>query len=64
MEAYVRFAALVAVIVRIVRRRDRKRAKISSFLTRVQKKLERNYQSSGIGSGAGGQWILWMLWNR
>jgi hypothetical protein len=34
----VRFAALVAAIVRIVRRRDRARSKISAFLTGARKK--------------------------
>ena len=34
-----RFAALVAAIVRIVRSRDTERAKISSFLTHAQKKV-------------------------
>jgi hypothetical protein len=35
----VRFRALVAAILRIVRRRDRKRTKISSFLTGARKKV-------------------------
>ncbi len=41
-DAYVRFAALVAAIVRIVRKWDMERTKISSFFTRAQKKFETN----------------------
>lgn len=38
MDAYVRVPALVAAIVRFVRRRDRARSKISAFLTGARKK--------------------------
>ena len=47
-DAYVRFTALVAAILRIVHRRDRARTQISSFLTCARKKFGRSYQRRGV----------------
>ncbi len=41
MDAYLRFSALVAAIVRMVLRRDLERIKISSFLTGARKSIYR-----------------------